>query len=365
MTTEISQSFSAEVLGHAILSQAEIQTRLNSISSTLLNTRFKELERWSKAVGYFDHLREPNVYLTFEDSSLGVELRLQLNYSRLGYQKPNHPDLPKCPLCFENIGVLGKEKLRVLEFSLLGEQYFAHLTPFPLHPGHFVVNKRTHEPMNVGLRPLEIASEFIAQTEGFLLASNSDVEWAGASVLGHQHYQVFSSLILPIQQAQALTIIHSTGMTIEVLNWPCAAVRLIGNRDTVVRKGGEIIRRWKALAPGFATVNYLLSRTDEVFTLIMTLRHPDYRTQAPLTTLKAEGVGVIEMCGEAILPPRVDLSKEENIRFFQEHGLNVIREIILQNSPAPTGFNTQWLVDFLQSTDGPTYDNPFTTMAVK
>lgn len=352
------------ILANMILSQKDVQRNLELLSSGTLNTPFSELEQWSNSVGYFAHLKQPNEYMTFVDADLGLNLRLQLNYSRLGYKKPDHPDLPACPLCIENVGVPGKELLRVYEFSLLGEQYFAHLTPFPLHPGHFVVNKRTHSPMKVDAHSLAIAAEFIRSTSGFLLASNSDVEWAGASVLDHQHYQVFSNLVLPIQQARGVESGMLKGARWEVLHWPCAAVRFTGGRQTVLELGGELIARWKSLAPGFATANYLMSRVDQHYTLILTLRHPQYRTQAALTELKAEGVGVIEMCGEAILPPRPNLSREENTAFFAERGLKVIREIIAQNSPSPIGLNAAWLARLITNSDPAGLQNPFSAEAL-
>ncbi|MGF1573651.1 MAG: DUF4922 domain-containing protein [Sumerlaeia bacterium] len=351
--------YSEQPLGNSLLTQSQVQEILSSLNDQPLNGPLAELHRWSQRVGYFNHLNQPNEYFEFPDHEYKVPLKLQLNYSRLGYQKPNHPSLPKCPLCYENIGAPGKELLRVFEFTLLGVPYFAHLTPFPLHPGHFVVNKRTHSPMQVNGESLACAAEFISKTNGYLLASNSDIEWAGASVLAHQHFQVFSALQLPIQKAKALTRGSTNGVLWEVLRWPSLAVRLQGSKQQLTEFSAAFLERWKSLAPSFSTANYLLNRVANEFTLILTLRHSAYRTQAPTTQLKAEGVGVIEMCGEAILPPKPSLTREENNHYFNTIGLQLIRSIISQNSPTPKALTVDWLTELITKSSTQDLFNPF------
>lgn len=291
------------------------------------------LRDWSESIGYFDHLKEENIYLEHENRDLGVKLRLQVNYSRMGYSLPEG-ERPACPLCIENVGVPGKVLLRVYKFNLGGRMYFAHLTPFPLHPGHFVVNRLEHTPMCVDRHALEDSWQFISQCQGWLAASNSDVEWAGASVLQHHHIQVFQRLSLPIQRAQANQTKMKQDTEISTLHWPCPALRITGTPIRALDLTGVLIREWKVINPGKNTCNYLLGQIDrERIQIHLLLRNPDYRTGEELRAIKSEGVGIIEMAGEIIVPPRPELSRSENHRFFENEGPALVPLLISSNAP--------------------------------
>jgi len=326
-----------------LLPQEEVQERLDSLYS---KGRFAEalvaLETWLRSVGYFDHLTESNIFLSFEPEEGMPSLRLQVNYSRLSYKLPGQASKLSCPLCFENIGAPGKEKLRVYEFSLAGSRYFAHPTPFPLHPGHFVLNLRQHEPMRVSEKSLREAHDFLVHAPGWLLASNSDVEWAGASVLGHHHFQIFRELELPLEDASAIACRCSKGVELALLRWPAPVVRLQGESEAVLTKAASIINSWKNTEPLRCTFNYLMRIDQDSLRLFLIFRHPDFTSSEKLREIKSEGVGVIEMAGEAIVPPRPGLNRHENEQFFRSHGKAIARAIIAENSPPCVGPQNRW-----------------------
>jgi UDPglucose--hexose-1-phosphate uridylyltransferase len=341
------------ILGDVLLAQSVIQGRLKPLFQGDLRPVLGELQRWSGKVGYFDHLIDKNEYFQFETESLGVLLRLQINYSRLGYKKTTTPDLPDCPLCIENVGVTGKEKLRIFEFSLAGEDVFTQLTPFPLYPGHFVVNLRQHVPMLINRHAFDLASEFLSKAPGFLAASNSDVEWAGASILKHHHLQIFSDLDLPVESARKLWEVDRQGVEISQVCWPSPTLRISGDHNIALNEAVRLVENWKALDPGKATVNFLMRRTEQgECTITIFLRHCNYRTHEELRPIKAEGVGIIEMAGEVIVPPLASLDRSENIDFFKKNGAQLVQDVISQNSPQPSWLNSGWLKQFvLQGND--------------
>lgn len=335
----------------AMLSQPEVQRLLTDAerSGATLSEILRALESWSESIGYFDHLQESNERLEFAEPALGVNLRLQINYSRLGYKAPEGKGAPACPLCFENIAAPGKEKLRAWEAPIAGTPYFFHLTPFPLHPGHFVGNSRLHEPMRIALPALREASDFAMRCPGWLVASNSDVLWAGASVLGHHHIQIFRSLTLPVESAHPHATVRTTGdVRAALLQWPCPVARIEGDSSTAVDRAARIIRLWKDTAPGSATCNYLLRRTGpSELQIHLFLRHPAFRTPHSLQWIKSEGVGIIEMAGEIIVPPIAGKSRTENIDFFKESGSMVARGIIGGNGPYCADRTREWFAWFL------------------
>lgn len=317
------------------LAQDEVQRLLARAESrgAALGEVLADLRRWSESIGYFDHLAEENVYLSFANEGYGVSFRLQVNYSRLGYTLPEG-DRPACPLCIENIGTPGKEKLRVYQFDLGGRAYFCHLTPFPLHPGHFVVNCLEHSPMLIDQTALDDASAFLRRCPGWLAASNSDVEWAGASVLQHHHLQVFQGLRLPLQDARPLRSVRMGETLVEQLDWPGPVLRLSGATPRVLATGGTLLRRWKGTDPGRSTCNFLLHHpSHEESTLHLLLRHPRHRTGSDLRSIKSEGVGIIEMSGEVIVPPRGMMNRGENIAYFEQIGGQLVPRLIGDNSP--------------------------------
>lgn len=330
-----------------LLSQEEIQRALQGAGDggAPLGDILQALRSWSESVGYFEHLRQENVYFSFPDAAFGVELRLQVNYSRMGYSLPTG-ERPSCPLCIGNIGTPGKEKLRVHQFTLGGRDYFAHLTPFPLHGGHFVVNRLEHIPMIIDRDALADASEFIGRCPGWLAASNSDVEWAGASVLQHHHLQVFQSLRLPLQDASPIRGRNmGEGARVSELRWPCPALRIEGATADALRVAGDLLLAWKRVRPGETTCNFLLHHGEKgEATVHLLLRHPRFRTGKDLRAIKSEGVGIIEMAGEVIVPPREGLSRAENTVYFKEIGAALIPRLIADNSPAGD-FVTRYLED--------------------
>ncbi|MBI1290835.1 hypothetical protein GC173_06270 [bacterium] len=331
-----------------LVPQEEVQATLAEFreSGGSLDGTMLELAAWEQSVGYFNHITDQNEYLTFPDSEYGLTFRLQINYSRLAYKAPDGPRLA-CPLCFENIGIPGKTALRVFELNLGESRYFTHLTPFPLHPNHFVLNLREHEPMEMSIRRLREIALFLRTMPRWLAASNSDVAWAGASVLGHHHVQLFRDLRLPLEEARIATPVAAPeGLTAAMLHWPCPVLRLEGPSHQLLEAAARIIPAWKDHQPGACTFNYLLRapRADRL-ELHLIFRHPDFRTPTELQPIKSEGVGVVEMAGEIIVPPLAELDRTRNRNCFQKAGPRVIRGIIGGNAPKAPRFAAASLVE--------------------
>src|SRR5690606_35735238 len=148
------------------------------------------------------------------------------------------------------------------------------------------------------------------------VASNSDVEWAGASVLGHHHCQVFEQLRLPVQHAAVRLAARLGGVSCELLHWLGPVYRLAGPPSDVLAAGAAMVAHWKGQDPGLCTCNYLMHTQQTDLVLHLFLRHPAHRTPEEWRTVKAEGVGIIEVAGEVIVPPLPGLSREENRAWF-------------------------------------------------
>ena len=301
---------------------------------------------WELKVGYIseEKLRD-NEKLIFKDPETGIDFRLQLNVARSRYAPTpeSFQFLPPlhCVICRENVGRPGKEDLRVFDFLLGGEHYFLQLTPFPLFTHHFVLITTDPRPQNVNPLAVTRMFQFLSLVPEYTVCSNSDVEWAGSSILEHQHFQVFKALHLPVMDASVVSSIGWKGgqSRVDMLDYPIAAMRIHGPNEASVEKiGSALIETWKMLDPDRNTVNLVLRRGEGGSSLYVFLRNPDFRTPAALQHIKSEGVGVIEAAGEIILP----VPKEEStLRRIRVAGLDVIRGILEGNNPVKSNKRDQ------------------------
>jgi UDPglucose--hexose-1-phosphate uridylyltransferase len=331
--------------------QEEIQRRLDAIrEASDLSTVMDCLFRWELAAGYITREKLEQVErLEFPDPETGVTFRIQVNYARTKYSDAQEREKTQAPpagprpclLCKENVGGPGKERLRVYEFLLDGRErrFFLQLTPFPLYPYHFVPVSSMHSPQLIDARTVRDMLDFLRLAPEYTVASNSDVEWAGASILTHLHYQVLRGVRLPVMDARPAPGLSRklSGLAIELLRYPLPAFRFTGSEERPVREAvSALIALWKNQDPGRNTVNLNLLRSSGpppgyLFTVL--LRNPDYRTPPALRRFKSEGVGVIEASGEAILPVPKGLEAEEMWREIRIRGLALTKALIAGNSP--------------------------------
>jgi UDPglucose--hexose-1-phosphate uridylyltransferase len=335
--------------------QDTIQERLEEIrAASGLEETLDCLHRWELAAGYITREKLEDVErLEFPDPQTGLTFRLQVNHARTRYSEAQErqrqaaePGGPQpCLLCRHNVGSPGKESLRVFELDLdgRGRRFFFQLTPFPLYPYHFVPVLREHTPQRISARSLEDMFALLAPAPGYAVLSNSDVEWAGASILSHLHFQMLRGLRLPVLEARA---VPGASRPIpegraELLDYPMACFRFSGTRTQALRAGaGALLEKWKSLDPGRNTVNLNLIRAPAAapgsapaFQLVVLLRNPDYRTPESLRRFKSEGVGVVEASGEAILPVPRGPEAQEMWRVIREEGLGLVKSLIAGNSP--------------------------------
>jgi UDPglucose--hexose-1-phosphate uridylyltransferase len=346
--------------------QEEIQKRLEAVHrSGGLPAALEGLFEFELAAGYITRETLEEVErLNFPDPDTGLTFRIQVNYGRSRYRPPSGsvhggsgPATERhCLLCRDNVGRPGRESLRVYEFPLgeNGQRFFVQLTPFPLYPRHFVLITSEHRPQEIDQRTVPDMLAFLRQAPGYTVCSNSDVEWAGSSILEHSHFQVFDALNLPVMEAAAdpRLVAMVSGCTVEGLRYPLSSFRLSAPEESPLGDiGSALIERWKAQDPGRNTVNLVLRRfpdTRRAYQLIVLLRNPDFRTPSRLRRFKSEGVGVIEASGEGILPVPEGEEAEALWRRIREEGLRIVTGIIRGNSPALPVARMRALVEALR-----------------
>lgn len=329
----------------------EHKNNLNPNLNPDLNPVIEKLSQWEYAVGYLTPGKlKDNLKFNYLDPETKITFRTQINIARSNYSpKPLAPDalknIPKlhCPICFENIGIPGKEDLRAFSFELSpGRKFFLQFTPFPLFPYHCVLIDQEPRPMIMSEQSVKDLTDFIQKAPAYIGCSNSDVEWAGASILIHHHYQVFKDLKLPIMEAQwdlnsfKKIVIQGHELSIGFLNYPIASIKIIStDLNMFIKTAGKIIRTWKAQEPGKNTLNLIIQHEPLENTWIgyLILRNPDHRTAQNLTHIKSEGVGIIEVAGEGIYPVPKGEQAEKIMEEIKSNGLEIIKNIIRSNNP--------------------------------
>jgi len=274
----------------------------------VLADNLTRLEADAFASGYLSRDKlENNLRVAFHDWASGVDWFVQINRARSAYAGPQ-PPLPsgaRCRICRENVGAPGRENLRALPLNLgPGREFFFQWTPFPLFPGHGVVIQNEHVPMRMNRQTLEDGAAWLALAPEYTFFSNSDRDLTGASILDHLHYQVGRGKTLPVMQARVRATRRWGEVRLDYLDYPLAAVRVIGPSATGLIPAAEaLIEQWKERDPARHSLNVVWRQRERGSSeLTLLFRSQSCVTPGPLLRYKTEGVGVIEAGGEFIFP---------------------------------------------------------------
>ena len=111
-----------------------------------------------------------------------------------------------------------------------------------------------------------------------------------------------------------------------------------------------LITQWKDLNKEKNSVNLIVhkNKSHSFYTGYIFLRNSDYRTPPEIQKIKSEGIGIIEMAGEAILPVPSGTQEEVGWKWnmIKNNGLYVIKQIISGNNPVK---NINDLKDFVNN----------------
>ena len=156
---------------------------------------------------------------------------------------------PKCTICHENEGFAGRNKrtLRTIPATLGDEPWFWQFSPYGYFYQHGICVNDEHTPMHVSRSTFGHLLDFVDRFPGYFLGCNAALPRIGGSVLAHDHYQGGGEL-LPMHKAAAwatMTLPEYPDATIEILDWPGTAVRVVAkSRDTIIEVCDKIREGW-------------------------------------------------------------------------------------------------------------------------
>ena len=249
---------------------------------------------------------------------------------------------PACQLCIENEGYPGRaasapdgahparQNLRIIPLELGGERWGLQYSPYAYFNEHCIAMSAHHRPMHIDRATLGCLLDFVDTVPHYFIGSNADLPIVGGSILSHDHFQGGAHEFPMMRAATAGTFAMAAHPNVggEVLEWPLSVLRLTAaSRDELLGACVHVIdawRSWSDVAAGVIardeddtphnTVTPVIRRVGERYEAYLALRcnvttseHPlgVFHPHAEYHHIKRENIGLIEVMGLAILPPRL------------------------------------------------------------
>ena len=308
-----------------------------------------------QAIADFYQLSQKNDYIKLKAIAKNIAYRVPSDYGELeitiNLSKPEKDpkeiaaaklvkssNYPQCQLCMENEGYHGRvnhparSNHRIIRFDISGQEWGFQYSPYAYFNEHCIFLDSQHRPMAISRQSFERLLAIVEQFPGYFAGSNADLPIVGGSILTHDHYQggrhVFPMEVAPIQKN--FTFEGFEAVKAGIVQWPMSVIRLTSDsKEDLTELADKILLAWRqysdpsvqVLAESNGTPHHTITpiarKRDGQFELDLVLRdnqtspeHPDgiYHPHKDVQHIKKENIGLIEVMGLAILPPRL---KEE------------------------------------------------------
>ena len=308
-----------------------------------------------QAIADFYQLSQKNDYIKLKAIAKNIAYRVPSDYGELeitiNLSKPEKDpkeiaaaklvkssNYPQCQLCMENEGYHGRvnhparSNHRIIRFDISGQEWGLQYSPYAYFNEHCIFLDSKHRPMAISRQSFERLLAIVEQFPGYFAGSNADLPIVGGSILTHDHYQggrhVFPMEVAPLQKS--FTFAGFETVKAGIVQWPMSVIRLTSDsKDELTNLAEKILLAWRqysdssvqVLAESNGTPHHTITpiarKRDGQFELDLVLRdnqtspeHPDgiYHPHQDVQHIKKENIGLIEVMGLAILPPRL---KEE------------------------------------------------------
>ena len=308
-----------------------------------------------QAIADFYQLSQKNDYIKLKAIAKNIAYRVPSDYGELeitiNLSKPEKDpkeiaaaklvkssNYPQCQLCMENEGYHGRvnhparSNHRIIRFDISGQEWGFQYSPYAYFNEHCIFLDSKHRPMAISRQSFERLLAIVEQFPGYFAGSNADLPIVGGSILTHDHYQggrhVFPMEVAPLQKS--FTFKGFESVRAGIVQWPMSVIRLTSDsKEDLTELAEKILLAWRqysdpsvqVLAESNGTPHHTITpiarKRDGQFELDLVLRdnqtspeHPDgiYHPHKDVQHIKKENIGLIEVMGLAILPPRL---KEE------------------------------------------------------
>lgn len=311
-----------------------------------------------QAIADFYDLSKGNDYIKLKAVAKNVYYQVDTDYGKLeitiNLSKPEKDpksiaaatkaeasNYPKCLLCMENEGYQGRinhparANHRIIRLDLGEEQWGFQYSPYAYYNEHAIFLNTAHVPMVISPQTFEQLLDLLDLLPGYFVGSNSDLPISGGSILTHNHYQGGRHRFAMEEAAveQTFTCTGYEQVQAGIVKWPMSVIRLSSSsKSDLLDLATKILEKWrsysddavqiKAATDGIPhhTITPIARKKGNVYELDLVLRDnqtseefPDgiYHPHPDVQHIKKENIGLIEVMGLAILPPRLKAELEE------------------------------------------------------
>lgn len=351
-------------------------------SPSQVNRRFWDIYQRSEteAIADFYALSKRNDYIKVEAIAQNIAFETETPYGTIeitiNLSKPEKDPkdiaaaknakvrhYPACQLCFENEGYQGRldhparANHRIIRFDMDGHDWGFQYSPYAYFNEHCIFLYSQHIPMSINRKTFERLLSIVETFPGYFAGSNADLPIVGGSILTHEHYQggrhTFAMELAPVEES--FTIKGFENVSLGIVNWPMSVLRLQSDdRTQLIELADHILESWRGYSDPAVqvlatsdgqphhTITPIARIRDGHYELDLVLRdnqtspeHPDgiYHPHADVQHIKKENIGLIEVMGLAILPPRL---KEE---------LKQVQDYLLGRESSVARYHQDWADD--------------------
>ncbi len=324
-----------------------------------------------QATDYFFKLSKDNDYIKTREIARNIifpakteygELEITINLSKpekdpkwiAAERKLKKVGYPECMLCMENEGYKGRLNYpartnhRIIRMNLDGESWGFQYSPYAYYDEHCIILSEEHRPMKITKATFQRLLKITEVLPHYFVGSNADLPIVGGSILSHDHYQggrhTFPMAVAEMERTIELSAFPT--VTAGIVKWPMSVIRLQGKSQCdLVEAAQMIFEKWQVYSDDALqitaasedgtphhTITPIARRKEGLFEIDLVLRDNNVSEEFPegifhphpdVQHIKKENVGLIEVMGLAVLPPRL----EPELKEVEKYLLNEANEI--------------------------------------
>lgn len=345
-----------------------------------------------QATDYFFKLSKDNDYIKTREISRNIIFPAETEYGELeitiNLSKPEKDpkqiaaerqavkvDYPECMLCMENEGYKGRLNYpartnhRIIRMNLDGESWGFQYSPYAYYDEHCIILSEEHRPMKITKATFQRLLKITEVLPHYFVGSNADLPIVGGSILSHDHYQggrhTFPMAIAEMERTFELKAFPN--IKAGIVKWPMSVIRLQGkNQKDLIEASNMIFQNWQTYSDKdlqivaetedgiqHHTITPIARRKDDLFEMDLVLRdnnvseeYPDgiFHPHPDVQHIKKENIGLIEVMGLAVLPPRLESELKE------------VEKYLLDGDNSIADYHVEW-ADQLKTNNQITHEN--------
>lgn len=345
-----------------------------------------------QATNYFFKLSKENDYIRTREIARNIIFPAETEYGDLeitiNLSKPEKDpkqiaaerqavkvDYPECMLCMENEGYKGRLNYpartnhRIIRMNLDGESWGFQYSPYAYYNEHCIILSEEHRPMKITKATFQRLLKITEVLPHYFVGSNADLPIVGGSILSHDHYQggrhTFPMAVAEMERTFDLK--DYPAIKAGVVKWPLSVIRLQGkNQKDLIEASNMIFKKWQSYSDkelqiiaqtedgtSHHTITPIARRKDALFELDLVLRDNNVSEEFPdgifhphpdVQHIKKENIGLIEVMGLAVLPPRLEKELKE------------VEKYVLSEENAIADYHVKW-ADQVKADNQITHEN--------